>query len=147
MRTAAAVIAAMLVASPAAAAPKKAPADAKSAADRFSLDLAPVEEDSTVTASSEATPASAPAASTDAAPAAPATAASTARFSLDTPIVDLLGNYQSKKVLDRDMPGLSTDKNLAQFKALSLNRLAPMSGGRLSPALLEKVGKHLAEIE
>lgn len=140
MRTAAAVIAAVLAVAPATAAPKKAPADVRSAAERFSLDLAPVEEDSAVTAPAEPTPAPPP-------PAAAPSPASAVRFSLDTPIVELLGNYQGKKVLDRDMPGLSTDKNLAQFKALSLNRLAPLSGGRLSPALLEKVGKHLAEIE
>ena len=108
--------------------PPREPADAKEAADRFSLDLAPAEN--------------------GAVPAAPADAApdSAARFGLDTPIAQLLANFRSKAVLDRDLPGLSTDKNLDKFKALSLRKLAPASGGRLSPELLEKVGKHLAEI-
>lgn len=112
----------MLVAAiPAAAKP---PADAKTSADRFQLDLPGSD-----------------------APATPPEPAPTTRYSLDTPIAELLANYRSKAVLDKDMPGLSTDKNLEKFKDKSLNQLAPLSGGRLTPALLEKVGKHLAAIE
>src|SRR5207237_430746 len=114
------------------AAPTKPAPDPKAAADRFSLDLAPVEEDSAVTT---------------AAPAAAAPEATGQRFGLDTPIEALIANRRSKAVLDRDMPGLSSDKNLDKFKALTLNRLAPLSGGRLSPALLEKVGRDLAAID
>ena len=121
----------LMAAIPAAAKP---PADPKDAADRFQLDLAPGDEDATVTASE--------APSAEARPESPK-----ARFSLDTPIAELLANYQSKAVLDKDMPGLSTDKNLDKFKSNSLNQLAPLSGGRLDEKLLAKVGKHLAAIE
>ena len=105
---------------------KKPPAPApKDAADRFTLDLP----------------------ATDEAPPETAPDAKAGRFTLDTPIAQLLTDYRSKAVLDKDMPGLSTDKNLDTFKPLSLNRLAPMSGGRLTPELLAKVGRHLSEIK
>lgn len=135
MNKAAVLIAATLASAiPATAAPKKPAASARDSAERFSLDLAPADEDASVAEPAEP------------APAAPAETSS-AQFGLDTPIGELLADYRSKKVLDRDMPGLSTDKNLDKLKSLSLKRLAPLSGGRLSPDLLEKVGKHLAEIE
>ena len=122
----------LMAAIPAAAKP---PADAKESADRFQLDLPPGDADATVTAP-ETTAEPAPAAETP-----------SARFGLDTPIAELLANFRSKEVLDKDMPGLSTDKNLDKFKDKSLNQLAPLSGGRLDDKLLAKVAKHLAAIE
>jgi hypothetical protein len=132
MRHAVALLAALALAAPAVAAPAKKPAaDPKASAEAFNLDLAPADVDATVT--------------TAEAPAEPAPAAAEG-FSLDTPIGALLADYRSKAVLDKNMPGLSTDKNLDKFKPLSLNKLAPLSGGRLTPELLEKVGKDLAKI-
>lgn len=121
----------LMAAIPAAAKP---PADAKESADRFQLDLPPGDEDATVTApDAPATP--------------PAAEAPPARFGLDTPIAELLANFRSKEVLDKDMPGLSTDKNLDKFKDKSLAQLAPLSGGRLDEKLLARVARHLAAIE
>lgn len=110
----------------------KQPAEAKAAADRFQLDL-PAADADPATAATPAEPASEP--------------ASSARYSIDTPIAQLLANFRSKAVLDRDMPGLSSDKNLETVKPLSLRRLAPLSGGRLTPELLEKVDRDLRRIE
>lgn len=109
------------------------PADPQASADRFSLDL----------------PANAQDAPAPAEPAPPTEVGeqATGRYTLDTPIAELLANYRSKAVLDRELPGLSFDKNLDKFKALSLRRLQPLSGGRLTPELLEKVGRELAAIE
>ncbi|MGP7794572.1 hypothetical protein [Sphingomonas sp. CLY1604] len=104
------------------------PTRAAAAADRFALDL----------------PAS------DAAAAAPDPAATApvegGAFSLDTPIADLIADPKAKAILDRDLPGLSDDENLPKFKALSLRKLAPLSGGQMTPALLAKVGGDLAAL-
>jgi len=128
---------AMAAALTAAAAGAQEPAaDPHTSADRFSLDLPANAQEP----AKPADPAPAPA------EAAPAEQPS-GRFTLDTPIAELLANYRSKAVLDRELPGLSFDKNLDKFKALSLRRLQPLSGGRLTPELLEKVGKDLAAIE
>lgn len=134
MKRLAAVLAALALAAPAMAAPPK-KSDPKASADAFNLELAPAEEDAATTVPAEKSP-------PPAADAKPAT-----RYNLDTPIGELLTNYRAKAVLDKDMPGLSSDKNLDKVKPLSLNRLAPLSGGRLTPDLLAKVGKDLAKID
>jgi hypothetical protein len=133
MRHAVALLATLALAAPTGAAPPKKPAaDPKASADAFNLDLDPTEGDATVTSSE---------------PAAEPAPAAAEGFTLDTPIAALLADYRSKAVLDKNMPGLSTDKNLDKFKPLSLNKLAPLSGGRLTPELLAKVGKDLAKIK
>lgn len=105
------------------------PTRAAAAADRFALDLPA--SDAAVTAADE--------------PVAPPPAVGTA-FSLDTPIADLIADPKAKAILDRDLPGLSDDENLPKFKALSLRKLAPLSGGQMTPALLAKVGGDLAAL-
>ena len=102
---------------------------ASQAADKFALDL--------------------PAEGTPADPVAPVAAATPAAggYSLDTPIADLIAEPRAKAILDRDVPGMSDDPNLPKFQALSLRKLAPLSGGQMTPALLAKVGADLAAID
>lgn len=132
-------------------------------AGKFSLDI-PADETVTAPAESkaatedapkpEAQPAEAkPDTATESPPApaeapTPAAAASTthAHFSLDTPIVDLLADPRAKAVLDKDMPGLSDDENLSKFQALSLRRLAPLSGGQMTAELMGKLAYDLAAL-
>lgn len=112
------------------------------AADAFALDLP--QEDAT------ASPAQPPAtASSDASMPEPAvsTGSPGTRLSLDTPIADLIADPRSKAILDRDMPGMSDDPNLPKFRALSLRKLAPLSGGQMTAALLAKVATDLAAID
>jgi hypothetical protein len=118
----------LLLLVPAAAPAQQTPSTAASAADKFSLDI-PVDE--TVTAPVAATP-----------PAATPSAA----FSLDTPIAALITDPAAKAVLDRNLPDLSTDPNIDKFKALSLRRLAPLSGGQLTAALLTQTERDLAGV-
>lgn len=94
---------------------------AAAAADRFALDL-------------------------PATPAPPAPAAVTG-FSLDTPIAALIADPRAKAVLDRDVPGLSSDENLPKFEGLSLRKLAPLSGGQMTAKLLTQVERDLAAID
>ena len=113
---------------------------AAQAADKFALDL-PADE--TVTAPAEPAAPVAPVAA--ATPPAPAPAAG--GFSLDTPIADLIAEPRAKAILDRDVPGMSDDPNLPKFQALSLRKLAPLSGGQMTPALLAKIAADLAAID
>ncbi|MCP3734213.1 hypothetical protein M9979_04895 [Sphingomonas sp. RP10(2022)] len=114
------------------------PSTAAAAADKFALDL-PV--DDSVTAPADPAPTPAPAAVT----ATPAVGVVTG-FSLDTPIAALIADPAAKAVLDRNLPGLSSDENLSKFEALSLRRLAPLSGGQLTGTLLTKVAYDLAAL-
>lgn len=110
------------------------PSSAAAAADRFALDL-PADE--AVAPESATAPDGAPLASP----------AAGGGLSLDTPIADLIADPRAKAILDRDLPGLSEDENLATIKTLSLRKLAPLSGGQMTAALLDKVGTDLAAID
>lgn len=133
---------------------------ARDSADRFQLDLPAGEDtDDAVTTPEEPAPeAKAPPedpvdtpepATEEAAPAEeePAESPRADRLTLDTPIEALIADKRSKAVLDWNMPGLSSDKNLAKFSKLSLRQLAPLSGGRVTPDLLKKVGADLDAIK
>lgn len=67
-------------------------------------------------------------------------------FSLDTPIIELIADPRAKAVLDKDMPGMSGDKNIDKFKYLSLRKFQPLTGGQLTDALLAATGADLAAI-
>jgi hypothetical protein len=89
-------------------------------------------------------PAPAPSAPTATAPAAPAAAA---RLNLDTPIETVVADADGKKVLDADLPGLTTHEKYDQFKSMSLNMVAGFSPDKLTPAVLAKVATDLAAIK
>jgi hypothetical protein len=79
-------------------------------------------------------------------PGAPAATAADGSFTLDTPIATLIANMQAKAVLDKDLPGMSTDSNLSKFQDKSLRQLQPLTGGQLTDDLLKKTGDDLAAI-
>lgn len=92
----------------------------------------------------------APALAQTAAPApAPAPApAATAKMSLDTPIVDLVANPAANAVLAKDLKtDVTKNPSYDQFKAMSLNQVAPYSNGMLSDDLLKQVAADLAAIK
>ena len=93
-------------------------------------------------ASAQTAPAPAPAA-----PAAAAAPAAGAKFSLDTPLVDLVANPAAKAVLDAELPGLTTLDSFESFKSASLNQVAPFSNGALTDEKLAKVAVGLAAIK
>ena len=80
-------------------------------------------------------------AQTDGAP-----AALNAHYTLDTPIKDLIADPAAKAVLDKDLPGMSSDENLPKFEDKSLRQLQPLSGGQLTDALLKQVAADLLAI-
>lgn len=73
-------------------------------------------------------------------------AAATGHYTLNTPIKDLVADPQAKAVLDKDLPGLSTDDNLSKFEDKSLREFQPLTGGQLTDDLLKKTGEDLAAI-
>lgn len=75
---------------------------------------------------------------------APAAPPVPAPLTLDTPIADLIADPAGRAVLDRDLPGLSTDENLAKFQAKSLHQFQSLTGGQMTDAMLAKVAADLA---
>ncbi|MES2056251.1 MAG: hypothetical protein V4564_09955 [Pseudomonadota bacterium] len=94
-----------------------------------------------------ATAATAQTAPAPAAPAAPATPAAGAKFTLDTPLADLVADPAAKAVLDKDLPGLTTLEGFDSFKGASLNQVVPFSNGALTPEKLAQVAADLAAIK
>lgn len=80
---------------------------------------------------------------------APAPAATTvAKFTLDTPIETLEADPAAKAVLTANLGGDLTQHPMYEnFKGMTLNQLAPMSGGKITDDVLKKVGTELAAVK
>ncbi len=63
-----------------------------------------------------------------------------------TPIADLAANPDTKAVLDKDLPGVTTHPAFDQFKGMTLKALQPMSGGVISDAQLAAVQADLDKL-
>ncbi|TPG54403.1 hypothetical protein [Sphingomonas glacialis] len=91
------------------------------------------------------------AAQTAPAPAATAipttTTASTAKFTLDTPIETIAADPKGKAVLDTDLQNITAHPMYDQFKSMSLAQVQPMSQGALTDAALAKVKADLEAIK
>ncbi|HEV7287121.1 hypothetical protein [Sphingomonas sp.] len=80
---------------------------------------------------------------------APATApaAAAAKFNLDTPIQDIVADPAAKAAFDTALPGVSTHESYEMFKTMSLNQLKTYAADKLTPEVLAKVEKDLAEVK
>lgn len=77
-------------------------------------------------------------------PAPPSRSTANGTSPLDRPIAQLIGTPATKRVLDRDLPGLSDDSNLAKFRSMTLRQFQPLTGGQLTDEMLAKVERDLA---
>lgn len=80
-------------------------------------------------------------------PAAPPAAATAAKFSLDTPIQDIVADAKAKAVLDADLPGLTSHESYEMFKGMSLKQLSSYAADKLTPEALAKTEKNLAAVK
>ncbi|QHL90837.1 hypothetical protein GVO57_08405 [Sphingomonas changnyeongensis] len=76
--------------------------------------------------------------------AAPATAA---RFTLDTPIEQIVADPAGKAALDTAVPGISTHPAFDQFKSMSLRQVQPFSNGALTDETMAKAEAALAAVK
>ncbi len=78
---------------------------------------------------------------------APAPTAPAAKFTLDTPIQDIVADAAGKAVLEKDLPGLIGLPQYETFKGLSLKQLQGYSDGKLTDEMLTKTAADLAAIK
>lgn len=66
-------------------------------------------------------------------------------FNLDTPIGELLDNPAALAILDKIMPGLSTNPQIGMARSMSmgLRTIAQFSGGKITDDLLAAASKEL----
>jgi hypothetical protein len=86
-----------------------------------------------------------PAAPAQGEPAAP-TAPHRARFTVDTPIADLMANPGARAVVEKVTPGLESNPHYVLFRFMSLRQIAPMSAGKLTDAHLAQLDQMLAKV-
>lgn len=99
-----------------------------------------------VAASAQTSPPPPAAIPTPAAPMA-ATPAAAAKFTLDTPIQDIVADAAGKAVLEKDLPGLIGLPQYDTFKAIGLKQLQAYSDGKLTDEMLAKTATDLAAIK
>jgi len=81
------------------------------------------------------------------APAPAAAPAAAAKFTLDTPIQEIVADAQGKAAIDKNLPGLIGLPQYDMFKGLSLNQLKAYSDGKLTDEILAKTAADLAAIK
>ena len=74
-------------------------------------------------------------------PPAPATAASLP--TINSTIKDLLANPATAAVIEKHLPGVAQHPALPQFQDYTLPQVAPMSGGAVTPAIIEAIDTDL----
>ena len=79
--------------------------------------------------------------------AAPPAQAAQPRFSVDTPIEDLVANPAARKILDHHLPDLTSHPHYFMFKSQSLRQLAPQADGQLNDAKLAQIQAELVAIK
>jgi hypothetical protein len=67
-------------------------------------------------------------------------------FTLDTTLGELIDNPQAKAVLDRHLPGVSTNPMVAMVKGMTLNMLLSMPQAAQLGITKEKAEAILAEV-
>ena len=82
----------------------------------------------------------------------PASAVSTVEGSLspltlDTPIEQIASSPAGKAILNKELPGLTSNIIYSRFKKISLKKLQPMSGGRITDQALARIQMELAELK
>ena len=68
------------------------------------------------------------------------------RFSIDTPIVQLLANPQSKAAVGKHMPTLLSSPHLSQFEKLSIRQLAANPHASIAGSKISALQADLARI-
>ena len=69
------------------------------------------------------------------------------RFSLDTPIVQLLAHAQARAALTKVMPTLAASPHLKQFEHLSIRQLAANPHASIAGAKIRALQAELAKIK
>ena len=66
-----------------------------------------------------------------------------ARPTIESSIKDLLANPETAAVVEKHLPGVSQHPALPQFQDMTLAEVAPMSGGQVTPSIIEAIDTDL----
>jgi len=63
-----------------------------------------------------------------------------------TPLGELIGNADTKAILDAHLPGMSDNPQIAMASSMTLRRVAQFSGGAISDETLDAIDVDLAKL-
>ncbi|WP_260582483.1 hypothetical protein [Sphingopyxis sp. PET50] len=69
------------------------------------------------------------------------------KFTLDTPLQDIVADEKGKAVIEKHFPGMIALPEYEMFKAISLNQLQPYANGKITDEMLAATAADLAEIK
>ncbi|MCX6000517.1 MAG: hypothetical protein NTU41_13295 [Chloroflexi bacterium] len=67
-------------------------------------------------------------------------------LTIDSKIGELLADPKAKAILEKHMPGISTNPQMAMAKGMSLKVVAPMSGGQITPDKIKAIEADLKKL-
>jgi hypothetical protein len=67
-------------------------------------------------------------------------------YSIESKLGDLLDNEQTKAILEKHMPGISTHPQIGMGRGFPLSVVANFSGGMITKEMLDKVNEELAAL-
>jgi len=67
-------------------------------------------------------------------------------YSIESKLGDLLDNEQTKAILEKHMPGISTHPQIGMGRGFPLSVVANFSGGMITKEMLDKVNADLAAL-
>ena len=70
----------------------------------------------------------------------------TMALSIDSTIGAILADEGGKAVLEKHMPGISTNPQIDQAKGMSLKAIAPMSQGAITEDMLKAIAEDLSKL-
>jgi hypothetical protein len=67
-------------------------------------------------------------------------------LTIDSKIGELMANPKAKAILEKHIPGISTNPQMGMAKSMTLKAVAPMSGGMINDAKLKAIDADLKKI-
>jgi hypothetical protein len=67
-------------------------------------------------------------------------------LTIDSTLGELLADEKATAILEKHMPGISTNPQVAMGKGFSLKAIAPMSGGMITQEMLDGIANDLANM-
>ena len=67
-------------------------------------------------------------------------------LSIDSTLGEILDDERGKAVLEKHLPGVSTNPDVAQVRGMALKALAPMSQGMINDDMLKAISEELSKI-
>jgi len=67
-------------------------------------------------------------------------------LTIDSTLGELLADEKATAILEKHMPGISTNPQVAMGKGFSMKAIAPMSGGMITQEMLDGIANDLANM-